>query len=67
MFKQLKYVYVRMYVCIYIYIYIYITLPFLRNVYLCVPYDLHKKQQLPTQITSTWLVGLFNEGAACLP
>ena len=49
-------------------IYIYsATLLFLHNVYLRVPYDLHKKRQLPTQISSAWLVGLFNEGAACLP
>ena len=77
MFKLLLYVYVCMcmcvymyvciYVCIFIYIYIYKTVLFLRNVCLRVPYDLHKPQQLPTQITPAWLVDLFNEGAACLP
>ena len=53
--------------CVYMYVYIYKTVLFLRNVCLRVPYDLHKPQQLPTQITPAWLVDLFNEGAACLP
>ena len=56
-----------MYMCVCVRVYIYIYILFLHNMYLRVSYDLQKKQQLPTQITPAWLVGLFNEGATCLP
>ena len=56
-------------VCVCIYIYIYIQQLYFSSttcIYVLLMIFKRSSKQFPTHINSAWLVGLFNEGAACL-